>query len=300
MVIRGSKGERVVDAEDYFIGPGIDITRMTVLQPGELLTAIRIPATWAGAHFYFEKIRDRQVWDFPIVNIASAAVFTGDRIDRIRIAMNGVAAHPVRLKERRSRDVGKPRNEATADMAGKMAITGRRAAAVQRLQSSADAESGEAGDSGSGGAGMGIVEWAKSPWGQDVPIHILWYLIWVSAIAGFAFLVVHAIWVRYFAKPEEFAGQHSAGRRRAPARASCPALSGRPSVSLDHGRRDVRAADHGFPARVGVKFPWVTYHWIAGHRADGSIIFHIIHASFFMDFWSIWPDKDDIEDAGNG
>src|SRR3954469_6399929 len=49
MVIRGSKGERIVNAEDYFIGPAIDIMRMTVLQPGDLLTAIRIPATWAGA-----------------------------------------------------------------------------------------------------------------------------------------------------------------------------------------------------------------------------------------------------------
>src|ERR1700735_4426504 len=66
MVIRNTKGERVVDAENYFINPGIDITRMTVLRPGELLTAIRIPATWAGSNFYFEKIRDRQVWDFPL------------------------------------------------------------------------------------------------------------------------------------------------------------------------------------------------------------------------------------------
>src|SRR5207248_3628832 len=44
MVIRSSEGERVVDAETYFIGPSIDITRMTVLRPGELLTAIRVPA----------------------------------------------------------------------------------------------------------------------------------------------------------------------------------------------------------------------------------------------------------------
>ena len=44
---------------------------MNVLQPGELLTAIRIPATMAGAQFYFEKVRDRQVWDFPLVNVAS-------------------------------------------------------------------------------------------------------------------------------------------------------------------------------------------------------------------------------------
>src|SRR6267154_3735736 len=56
MVIRSSSGERVLNAEDYFVGPGIDITRMTVLAPGELLTAIRIPSTWAGAQFYFEKV----------------------------------------------------------------------------------------------------------------------------------------------------------------------------------------------------------------------------------------------------
>jgi len=124
MVIRSAKGERVLDAEDYFIGPSIDITRMNVLQPGELLTAIRIPATWAGAHFYFEKIRDRQVWDFPLVNIASAAHLTGDHIDGIRIAMNGLAAHPMRLKEVEAAVTGKPRNSVTADMAGQMAIQG--------------------------------------------------------------------------------------------------------------------------------------------------------------------------------
>src|SRR5438094_8972985 len=61
MVIRSSRGERVVAAEQYFVGPGIDITRMTTPQPGELLKALRMPATWAGAQFYFEKVRDRQV-----------------------------------------------------------------------------------------------------------------------------------------------------------------------------------------------------------------------------------------------
>jgi xanthine dehydrogenase YagS FAD-binding subunit len=126
MVIRNSKGERVVNAEDYFIGPGTDITRMTVLRPGDLLTAIRIPATWAGATFYFEKVRDRQVWDFPLVNIASAAVFSGGMIERIRIAVNGVAAHPLRLKQVEDAVRGKPRDEATADMAGKLAIEGAR------------------------------------------------------------------------------------------------------------------------------------------------------------------------------
>src|ERR1700686_2396944 len=61
-VIRTAKGDEVVDAEDYFIGPGIDITHMHILRPGQLLTAIRIPSTWAGTQFYFEKVRDRNVW----------------------------------------------------------------------------------------------------------------------------------------------------------------------------------------------------------------------------------------------
>ncbi len=77
-VVQTPKGERVVDAEDYFVGPEIDITRMNILQPGYLLTAIRIPSTWAGAQFYFEKVRDRNVWDFPLMNVASAMVLSGD------------------------------------------------------------------------------------------------------------------------------------------------------------------------------------------------------------------------------
>src|SRR5437762_3500219 len=97
MVIRSSDGERVVNALDYFIGPSTDIMRMTVLQPGDLLTAIRIPAAWAGAQFYFEKVRERQVWDFPIVNVAAALVVSGGKIERSRIAVNAVAAHPLPL-----------------------------------------------------------------------------------------------------------------------------------------------------------------------------------------------------------
>jgi xanthine dehydrogenase YagS FAD-binding subunit len=124
MVIRNSDGERVVNAEDYFIGPGVDITRMTVLRPGDLLTAIRIPAAWGGARFYFEKVRDRQVWDFPLVNVASAIVMNGDRIDRMRLAVNGVAARPLRLAAVEDAVRGRPIDEETAALAGEIAIRG--------------------------------------------------------------------------------------------------------------------------------------------------------------------------------
>jgi len=124
MVIQNSRGERVVSAEDYFVGPAIDITRMTVLAPGELLTAIRIPSTWAGAQFYFEKVRDRNVWDFPLLNVASAATYSGQTIERIRVVINAAAARPLRLRAVEAAVVGKPRNEQTAELAGQIAIQG--------------------------------------------------------------------------------------------------------------------------------------------------------------------------------
>ncbi len=124
LVIRSSSGERVLKAEDYFVGPAIDIMRMTVLRPGELLTAIRIPATWAGAQFYFEKVRDRNVWDFPLVNVASAMKVSGTTIQQARVAVGAVAARPLRLTAVEAAIAGQPRTEATAELAGSLATTG--------------------------------------------------------------------------------------------------------------------------------------------------------------------------------
>jgi xanthine dehydrogenase YagS FAD-binding subunit len=123
-VMRTPKGERIVDAEDYFIGPQIDITRLHILKPGDLLTAIRIPSTRAGARFYFEKVRDRNVWDFPLLNVASAMQVSGTTIERIRIAVNGAAARPLRLKAVEDAVRGKPATAATGEMAGKLAVQG--------------------------------------------------------------------------------------------------------------------------------------------------------------------------------
>jgi xanthine dehydrogenase YagS FAD-binding subunit len=123
-VMRTPQGVRVVDAEDYFIGPEIDITRLHILQPGDLLTSIRIPATWADAKFYFEKVRDRNVWDFPLLNVASAMFVANGAIERMRIAVNGAAARPLRLKAVEDAVRGKPANAATGEMAGKLAVQG--------------------------------------------------------------------------------------------------------------------------------------------------------------------------------
>ena len=124
MVIRGPKGERVVPAEEYWLGPGIDITKMNILQPNELLVAIRIPATMAGAQFYFEKVRDRQVWDFPLVNVAAAMSVKNGVIENCRIACGGVSCVPRRLTAVEGIVKGKPAGEDIAKLAGQSATRG--------------------------------------------------------------------------------------------------------------------------------------------------------------------------------
>src|ERR1700685_4322766 len=142
-----------------------------------------------------------------------------------------------------------------------------------------------------------LLEWAKDPWGQTVPIHIAWFLIWVSAISGLLFLMVHATYVRYFAKPKVFANGDSS-----PVAARVPEHVPRHSLTARFFHWIMAAAMFtllftAFLPRVGVQFDWVTYHWVAGAVLTASILFHIIHASFFMDFWSIWPDRIDLRDA---
>ena len=124
MVIRNAGGEREVGAEEFFIGPGVDIERMTVLEAGDLLTAIRIPATWAGSRFYFEKVADRNTWDFPLVNIASAMVVEDGVIARIRMAAGAVQCVPRRLTVVEEVVTGSAPDEQTAALAGQAAVRG--------------------------------------------------------------------------------------------------------------------------------------------------------------------------------
>jgi cytochrome b subunit of formate dehydrogenase len=144
---------------------------------------------------------------------------------------------------------------------------------------------------------VGIIKWAESPWGRDVPIHIAWSLMYVCAIGALLFLIVHAIYVRYFAKAEEYEGAATAA-----VAARVPDRVGRHSLPARLFHWIMAAAMlvllfTAFLPKVGVQFGWVTYHWIAGVVLTVSIVYHVIHASFWLDFWSIWPDKADLADA---
>jgi xanthine dehydrogenase YagS FAD-binding subunit len=128
MVVLGPKGQKEVKADEFFIGPNIDIQRMTVLEKGEVLTAIRLPAEWAGARFYFEKVADRNTWDFALVNVAAAMKVSGaagsEKIDAIRIAAGAVQCVPRRLTVVEEVVTGQPKTAETASLAGQSAVRG--------------------------------------------------------------------------------------------------------------------------------------------------------------------------------
>ncbi len=123
-VVASAKGERVVPAEQFFIGPAIDIRRMTRLEPGDILTAIRLPKTFAGARFYFEKVADRNTWDFALVNIAAALLVAGDVIQDIRVVCGAVECVPRRLTGVEELARGSAKNEETANLAASVAARG--------------------------------------------------------------------------------------------------------------------------------------------------------------------------------
>ncbi len=126
MVAHSVKGERTIAAEDFFVGPDTHITQMTSLKPGEILTAVRIPSKWAGKKFYFEKVADRDVWDFALVSIAVAMSMDGDTVGDSRFVCGGVACTPHRLTSVEQAARGKALSAESADAVASLASEGAR------------------------------------------------------------------------------------------------------------------------------------------------------------------------------
>jgi len=144
---------------------------------------------------------------------------------------------------------------------------------------------------------MSFLQWATSPWGQSVPIHIAWTLIWIAAITGFCFMVVHSLYLIIVKPPKRFAERKAeAAAVGIPERVPRHTLAAR----LFHwimAASMIALLITAFLPKVGVQFDWVAYHWIAGLVLTASILFHVVHSTFFLDFRSIWPDRTDLLDA---
>ena len=143
---------------------------------------------------------------------------------------------------------------------------------------------------------MDLLKWGRSPWGEWVLTHVSWNLFWASLFAGILFFVAHASYMLFSAHRKRTSAETDAleaSFKNLPPKIERHNLSAR----LFHW---VMAASMfvllftAFLPVVGVKFAWVQWHWIAGLVLTASILFHIVHATFFLDFWSIWVGPKDI------
>lgn len=143
-----------------------------------------------------------------------------------------------------------------------------------------------------------LVQWGVNPWGEDTLIHAQWGLVWVALAFGVGFMVAHTLFVAFWPKPAEAGAAAPVSARAAsvPARITRHSLPARMFHWIMAASMLTLLGTASAPV-LGLQFNWVQIHWIAGLVLTVSIIYHIIHASVWMDFWSIWLNGDDVKEA---
>jgi xanthine dehydrogenase YagS FAD-binding subunit len=96
--LRGAEGERTLPLTDLHRLPGDHPEIETMLAPGELITAIALPALPAAARSTYRKVRDRASYAFALVSVAAALEVEGDTVKEVRLALGGVAHKPWRAR----------------------------------------------------------------------------------------------------------------------------------------------------------------------------------------------------------
>ena len=143
-----------------------------------------------------------------------------------------------------------------------------------------------------------FVQRGLNPWNEEILTHAQWNLVYLALAFGILFMLGHSLYVKFWPKP---AGGHTAPVD--------PALAARVPPRIKRHSFAARAFHWvmaasmltllvtSFAPILGWRFDWVQIHWIAGLVLTVSIVYHIIHATFWLDFWSIWLNKEDVNEA---
>lgn len=142
-----------------------------------------------------------------------------------------------------------------------------------------------------------LFDYGTDPWGRNIIIRLAWGLLTLSFWAGIGFVAFHAAYAVVWkprVEPDEPA-----------APAADPAI---PEKIVRHtgparmfhwvmAATMIALLVTGFFPIVGLEFSWLTIHWVSGLILILCIVYHIVHASFFLDFWSIWILPRDLKEA---
>ena len=120
--VGSAEGDKVVPLEQFYALPDVDVTRETILEKGQFLKDVRVPAPKAGQKAAYVKLKERGTWDFALVSAAVAGVVKDGVISEITVVMGGVAPVPWRLKKAEDLLRGKPVTEASVRQAADAAL----------------------------------------------------------------------------------------------------------------------------------------------------------------------------------
>jgi xanthine dehydrogenase YagS FAD-binding subunit len=120
--VQAPKGPRSIPFANFHLLPGDTPHRETVLEPGDLITHVTLPAAVKGSKQLYLKLRDRASYEFALASAAIVISVTGGNVSRVRIALGGVGAKPWRSEEAESALVGQPANKASFRKAAEAAM----------------------------------------------------------------------------------------------------------------------------------------------------------------------------------
>lgn len=109
--LRSAEGERRLPLTDLHRLPEDHPEIETVLAPGELITAIELPALPFAARSTYRKVRDRASYAFALVSVAAALELDGGTVQDVRLALGGVATKPWRAWKAEAALKGRPATE---------------------------------------------------------------------------------------------------------------------------------------------------------------------------------------------
>jgi xanthine dehydrogenase YagS FAD-binding subunit len=124
--VRGPKGERSIPIADFHVLPGSTPQRETVLEPGDLITHVTLPARAPGSRSLYLKLRDRASYEFALASAAVVVTVDGGKVTRARIALGGVGTKPWRSTEAEQAMTGQPAAEEAFRNAAEAALRGAR------------------------------------------------------------------------------------------------------------------------------------------------------------------------------
>ena len=123
---RGAGGERTIPIDDFYLLPGSAPERETVLQHGELIVGVEVPASPFAARSRYLKVRGRASYEFALVSTAVAIELVDGTVSSARVALGGVAPKPWRARAAEEVLVGDRLDAAAIAAAGAVAVRGAR------------------------------------------------------------------------------------------------------------------------------------------------------------------------------